>query len=424
MRELQVHLVFGPDEHHHVGTLVEDRHDVWFEFDSDFRLSGIEISPIRLPTRIAQLHSHTVKPGVPVPGVFNDARPDGWGLKLLHRAFQRRGRVASSVSPLDELAYLGAHTMGALTFEPCTGPSHDLSDAIELASLARHAQRVWDDRVEQVLPELVRASGASGGARPKALIGMPGTGETGFCYGEGELPAGWEAWLVKFPTSTDDSDVGRRELAWSRMAEAAGLDVPRARVLSLTGIGEAFAVRRFDRPGAGRRVHMLSAAGALDVDFRTAMADYEHLLKATSLICNGDQRQVLAMFRLAVFNVAAVNEDDHLKNFAWLMGADGRWRASPAFDLTYAPLPNGERWTTVAGVGRRVGREELLELASRVGIKPGAARQILSEVTDVTADVRRVLHDAGCVHPVSQAAAEAVLAATRRIQDGRALTSA
>jgi len=415
MRELRVHLAFGQNEHHQVGTLVEDRADVWFEFAPGFRTSGLEISPIRLPTRIAHLHRHTVKPGVPVPGVFNDARPDGWGLKLLHRAFQRRGRVASSVSALEELAYLGPHTMGALTFEPCTGPTHPLSDAIELAELARHAQRVWDDRVEDVLPELVRAAGPSGGARPKALIGMPAGDEAGFCYGEGELPSEWEAWLVKFPTSTDDAEVGRRELAWSTMAEAAGLQVPRARLLCLQGVGEAFAVRRFDRPGAGRRLHMLSAAGALDVDFRRAMADYEHLLKATSRICSGDQSQVLDMFRLAVFNVATVNEDDHLKNVAWLMAPDGSWRVSPAFDLTYAPRPDGERWTTVAGVGRRVGRRELLDLASSVGIKPAAAKRILSEVTAATADVGSTLVDGGCVNPVSKAAASAVEAATRRI---------
>jgi serine/threonine-protein kinase HipA len=78
--------------------------------------------------------------------------------------------------------------MGALVFEPCTGPSSDLDDAVELAALAAHAQAVWDDRIEAVLPQLVRAGGPSGGARPKALVGLRADGGAGFRYGEGELP--------------------------------------------------------------------------------------------------------------------------------------------------------------------------------------------------------------------------------------------
>lgn len=414
MRELRVWLRFSPTERHLVGTLAEDRDGAWFEYAGEFLGAGIEISPLRLPTTLAGLHHHAFKPGVPIPGVFNDARPDGWGLKLLHRAFQERGRPASSISALDELALLGENTMGALNFEPCTGPPHGLGEALELRELARHARRVWDDRVERVLPALIRAAGPSGGARPKALIGLPEGGGPGLCSGEGALPPGWGAWLVKFPTRTDDADVGRRELAWARMAAAAGVEVPEVRVLSLAELGDAFAVRRFDRGPGGQRLHRLSAAGALDVDFRTAMADYEHLLRATALMCR-DQRQVAALFRLAAFNVATVNEDDQLKNVAWLMDASGAWRLAPGFDLTYSPRPDGERWTTVAGVGRRVRREDLLRLADRVGLKPATARQALDDVVAAASTVRDALAEAGCTHPVSHAAADAVLAATARL---------
>ncbi|MBW2257594.1 MAG: type II toxin-antitoxin system HipA family toxin [Deltaproteobacteria bacterium] len=415
MRELRVLLRFSGADVRHVGTLAEDGHRVWFEFDPAFTGGRMEISPLRLPRSRSGLIEHRSTPGAPIPGVFNDARPEGWGLKLLHRAFQARGRPVSSVSPLEELAFLGPHTMGALVFEPCTGPSGELDDAVELAALAAHAQSVWDDRVQVVLPQLVRAGGPSGGARPKALVGLRGDGGPGFRYGEGELPDGWDAWLVKFPTSTDDADVGRREEAWMAMARGAGIDVPEFQVLSLDGVGDAFAVRRFDRLGGGHRLHMLSAAGAMDADFRTPAADYEHLLRATLRICDGDQSQVLAMFRLAAFNVATLNEDDHLKNFAWLVGPDGVWRVAPGFDLTYAPRPYGERWTTVAGAGSAVGREHLLTLAARVGIKPLAARRVLDEVTAATTEVRDHLGDAGCLGPVSEAAADAVERATSRV---------
>ncbi len=416
MRELRVVLRFSGADTREVGTLAEDGRRVWFEYEPAFAAGGLEISPLRLPLGRSGLIEHRVTPGAPIPGVFNDARPEGWGLKLLHRAFQAKGRAASSVSPVEELAFLGGHTMGALVFEPCTGPAGDLDDAVELAALAAHAQTVWDDRVQVVLPQLVRAGGPSGGARPKALVGLRADGAPGFRYGEGELPEGWESWLVKFPTSTDDVDVGRREAAWMAMARAAGIDVPAFRVLALEGVGDAFAVRRFDRPGEGHRLHMLSAAGALDADFRMPAADYEHLLRATLQLCGGDQAQALAMFRLAAFNVTALNEDDHLKNFAWLLGPMGDWRVAPGFDLTYAPRPYGERWTAVAGAGRSVGREHLLALAARVGIKPLVARRVLEEVTSATAAVHTHLGDAGCLGPVSQAAGEAVGQATARVR--------
>lgn len=415
MRELRVLLRFASDDVREVGTLAEDGQRVWFEYDSSFAMGSLEISPLRLPLANSRLMEHRIRPGVPLPGVFNDARPEGWGLKLLHRAFQARGRVASSVSPLEELAYLGHHTMGALVFEPCTGPSSDQGEEVELAALAEHAQAIWDDRVESVLPQLLRAGGPSGGARPKALIGLRADGGAGFRYGEGELPEGWDAWLVKFPTSTDDLDVCRREAAWMAMARHAGIDVPEFRVLALGGLADAFAVRRFDRPGGGRRLHMLSAAGALDADFRTPSADYEHLLRATSLLCGGDHSQILALFRLAVFNVATVNEDDHLKNLAWIVGPDGAWRLAPGFDLTYAPRPYGERSTTVAGAGRDVRRSHLLTLAEKVGIKPITTRRVLEEVTSVTGQVRAHLREAGCLGAVSEAAAVAVEQARERV---------
>lgn len=413
MRELRVLLRFSEQDVRPVGTLAEERRRVWFEYDVGFAGGRVEISPLRLPLSRAGLTEHRDKPGVPIPGVFNDARPDGWGLKLLHRAFQARGRPASSVSPLDELAFLGPHTMGALVFEPCTGPLGELDDAVELAALAEHAQAVWDDAVHEVLPSLLRAGGSSGGARPKALIGLRADGEPGVRHGEAELPDGWQAWLVKFPTSSDDLDVGRREAAWMAMAQAAGVEVPAFRTIALGGGKEAFAVQRFDRPGSGRRLHMLSAAGALDVDFRTAAADYEHLLRATQAICAGDQSQVLAMFRLAAFNVVSGNEDDHLKNFAWLLGPDGQWRLAPGFDLTWAPAPRGERATTVRGLGQAVRRSDLLALADGVGIKPVQARRVVEEVWAAGERVGEFLGGALCEGAVSEAAALAVAAGLR-----------
>ncbi len=84
MRELRVSLHL--DEPVFVGILAERDGQVYWEYDAEFQRSGRSISPYLLPPS-AGLHRHVAKPGVPLPGVFSDSRPDGWGLKLLHRSF-------------------------------------------------------------------------------------------------------------------------------------------------------------------------------------------------------------------------------------------------------------------------------------------------------------------------------------------------
>ena len=41
-------------------------------------------------------------------------------------------------------------------------------------------------------------------------------------------------------------------------------------------------------------------------------------------------------FRRLLFNVLAVNQDDHVKNLSFQMERAGKWRLAPAYDLTFA----------------------------------------------------------------------------------------
>ena len=412
-RELEVRLQLGAGEGRLVGTLVEEGRRVWFAWDRAY--DGPEISPYALPARPGSLVEHPRSPGRALPGVFDDARPDGWGLKLLHRAFQQRGRPARSVSALEELAFLGERTMGALTFHPPSHADAQVADAVELGALARHARQVYADEVTEVLPELVRAGGSPGGARPKALVGLRADDAPGVVLGEGRLGPDWRAWMVKFRAPHEDLEVARREQAWMRMAAAAGITVPETRVLDLGDGEEAFGVRRFDRTDDGRRLHMLSAAGALDVDFRAALVDASELLRLTSFVCSGDLRQVVATYRRIVFNVASVNEDDHLKNLAFLLDASGTWSLSPGYDLTWSPHPAGYRSTPVMDESQCVERAHLLELAEVAGLPSRTAHGVLEQVLDATGAVGDFLDEVGCTGAVSVEARTSVHSATARL---------
>ncbi len=194
----------------------------------------------------------------------------------------------------------------------------------------------------------------------------------------------------------------------------AGLEVAPFEVIELGDAGRAFATRRFDRPGRGR-VHMLSAAGALNVDFRRSFSDYHQLGRLCSLLCGGDMRLAAALARLAMFNVVTRNEDDHLKNLAWLYDGES-WTLSPAYDLTFAPQATGFRQTSVMDVAQGVTRGGLLELATRLGLSMRDAIAMLEQVLEAASGVEGVLDRRGCTGPVSQRAALEVRAEVQRLR--------
>jgi serine/threonine-protein kinase HipA len=134
----------------------------------------------------------------------------------------------------------------------------------------------------------------------------------------------------------------------------------------------AFGVHRFDRVDTGDgqevRAPLLSMAALLDADYRLPALDYETVLLATGRV-TGDYRETLKAFHRCVFNVLTHNRDDHAKNFAFRLNAEGRWKLSPAFDLNFSHGPGGQHSTSVAGEGARPGRRHLLQVARRGGVK-------------------------------------------------------
>ena len=78
-----------------------------------------------------------------------------------------------------------------------------------------------------MLPQLLRAGGSPGGARPKVLVGVSGEA---ILSGEDDLPPGYTHWIVKLHARQDAPDVGPAELAYSLMAREAGIAMPPTRL--------------------------------------------------------------------------------------------------------------------------------------------------------------------------------------------------
>jgi len=377
MKRLDVQFTRSPGDSLLVGALAEDHGRVYFEYSPQFLATGLDLSPFRLPFEPG-LFEHTDREFGPLPGLFDDSLPDGWGLLLMDRHFRKIGFDPARVSPLDRLAWLGTRTMGALTYHPPTDRGNIDDSIFDLHELARQSQEVLSGQAVDVLPQLLRAGGSPGGAQPKVLVGFnPVSGE--IRSGEDDLPEGFEHWIVKFAAKTDAADAGPVEYAYAHLAEAAGVDMPPTRIFETSEGERFFGIKRFDRQG-NRRLHVHTFGNLIQANFRIPSTDYGDLLKATSILTR-NHRDVLRAFRCMVFNVLAHNRDDHVKNFAFILDdTTGEWALTPAYDLVYAAGPGGEHTMTLAGEGRDPGRSHILRLAEQADVSIREAESIIGEV--------------------------------------------
>jgi serine/threonine-protein kinase HipA len=144
--------------------------------------------------------------------------------------------------------------------------------------------------------------------------------------------------------------------------------------------GRFFGARRFDRTDQGK-VHVVSAAGLVNADYRVPSLDYTSLMALTRRLTR-DTAEVEQVYRRMVFNVAIGNRDDHAKNFAFMMDPAGRWRLAPAYDLLPSPGFNGFHTTTVNGTGRP-GDEDLVAVGVRAGLRRRDAAGIVGQIRAV-----------------------------------------
>lgn len=351
-----------------VGAVAEDADGViTFEYDPDFAAGGLEISPLKLPLRLqgpvqfADLRRTDAFGGL--PGVLADALPDHFGNAIIAKYFADRGRPEAALSPVQKLLYIGHRAMGALEFEPALAlPARAAEqESLDLALLVDEARTLIEGPTDSALADIMRVGGSAGGARAKALVLRNRTSDrirSGFAVPE----RGDEPWIIKFDgvgefTAPDFTPrpYNRIEHAYSRLAQEAGVDMPETGLIEMPNGLAHFAVRRFDRVGE-RRVHMQSLGGVQHVDYNTPGAfSYEQYFRTVqSLVPPGAVYAAISeAFRRAVFNLAAVNQDDHVKNFAFLMDESGAWRLSPAFDLTFARGANYTRQHQMSFNGKR-----------------------------------------------------------------------
>ncbi len=343
-----------------VGELVAVNREIHFKYHIDFIDSGIELSPIKMALSNRVLTA-AATPFDGLFGVFNDALPDGWGRLLLDRKLTSKGISLGQVTQLDRLAYVGDQGMGALTYSPEYESTFDSEKALELDALAEEMSHILDGTPTDVIEELFDLGGSSGGARPKILVGY--NAETNYLiHGAKVLPAGYEHWIIKYPSASDPKDIANIEYAYYKMGLASGIEMSECKLFYGEKNRSYFGTKRFDRVG-NKRIHMHSASGIMHDNFRVSSMDYGNLMDCAFRLEN-DVHAYEKVLRLAAFNVFTHNRDDHSNNFSFLMEADGAWRFSPAYDLTFSMSSHGEHSTSVDGEGKNPQKKHLMSLAS------------------------------------------------------------
>jgi serine/threonine-protein kinase HipA len=380
-----------------------------FEYDRHFLTSGIEVAPLTLPLRSGPFDF----PALPrdtfkgLPGLLSDSLPDKFGNLLIDRWLAEQGRLPGSMNPVERLCYTGVRGMGALEFRPAKFQADRKSVPIEIERMATLASDILLQREElagqldghddaTALQEILKIGTSAGGARAKAVLAWnPVTGE--FRSGQVEAEKGFEYWLLKFDGIAENSDkeladpkgFGRLEYACHLAALEAGIDMMPCRLHEEGGRAH-FMTKRFDRTETGGKLHMLSLGAMRHFDFNQARAySYEQSIETMRLLDLGGEA-IEEQLRRAYFNIIIRNQDDHVKNIAYLMDRTGQWSLSPAFDVAYAHNPSGS-WTSehqMSLSGKTTGftMDDLLSFARFCDVKPSRAKAMIEKARTAVQD--------------------------------------
>ena len=387
-------------------SLEDNQEYAAFQYDSAFAQSGIEISPLMMPLS-DRIYTFPELPRVTfrgLPGLLADSLPDRFGNALIDAWLATQGRTADDFNAVERLCYTGSRGMGALEYAPQEGPrlrqakKINIDSLVQLASdvLTRHGQfsvNLADAHREEALKDILRVGTSAGGARAKAVIAWnPKTNE----IRSGQVTAGkeFEYWILKFDGVSGNKDkeledpkgYGVIEYAYYLMAKACGITMTECRLFE-ENERRHFMTKRFDRLPSGEKLHMQSLGALAHFDYNAAGAySYEQALLTIRQL-NLPVDAVEEQFRRMVFNVVGRNQDDHVKNIAFLMDKEGHWSLAPAFDMTYSYNPSGA-WTASHQMtlnGKRDGftLSDFRAAAKNANMKRGRAEAIVKEVVSV-----------------------------------------
>ena len=386
-----------------------------FEYDPEFVDMGIELAPLMMPAKVGviyrfpDLHPRSFHG---LPGLLSDSLPDKYGNRLIDVWLARTGRVAKDFNAVDRLCYVGVRGMGALEFEPSSDSSESESkelqvkDLVELASIAFASKESLDAKLgeegsDQGLLDILSVGASAGGARAKAVIAYNERTRT-VRSGQMNLPTGYEHWLIKFDGVkfsgdwgiADPAGYGLLEYSYYQMATKCDIDMMECRLLPDNG-RHHFMTRRFDRSKDGDKYFIQTLAALNHFDyFETGAYSYEQIILVMRQL-GMPMGMIEQQVQRTIFNLVACNQDDHVKNFAFIMDRQGKWSLTPAYDLCHAEGSDFTRTHQLSlnGEKKHFSMADLKHLEEYAGLPRNIHKRILEKTLDAFSGWERLAKD-------------------------------
>ena len=375
-----------------IGNLLLKDGIIYFEYDKNFKASGLEISPLKLPLSQNGVYTNNDERYFEgLAGVFHDTLPDKFGTKVIERYFESKNIPPHQLNVLQKLMFVGDKSIGAITYKPVLHKIEEKTDneLIELQNFYENAKKIISGDAIEVVDEMLNfmdSAASAGGARAKAIIGYNEDTKEIISGVKRDLKESFEHYLIKFDIANDDgasSDYTKLEYLYMSMAKEVGIDIPKIELLSHGNLAH-YLIKRFDRIN-GETLHLHSVAGLTHTNFNIPMHySYDELLRLTRYL-TGSQKAVNEQFQRMIFNLVGRNQDDHAKNFAFTMDKNGIWNLSPAYDITYS---NGAGYTknhqlSLNGKTNEFTLKDILGLAKKHSIKENVAKENLEQIVEV-----------------------------------------
>ena len=386
-----------------------------FQYDPAFVEFKVEPAPIMMPVdgrRIYRFPELQTRSFHGMPGLLADSLPDKYGQRLINIWLAQTGRRPEDFNAVDRLCYTGQRGMGALEFEPSRKPefgadkSLEIENLTELASMAFADKEALDARFteadgDNALLDILSVGTSAGGARAKAVIAFdPSTGNVR--SGQLDLPAGFEHWLIKFDGVefsgdwgvADPAGYGLLEYSYYLMAKQCGIDMMESRIFSESGRNH-FMTRRFDRDEEGGKKFIQTFAALTHYDYyESGQYSYEQLFMLMKQL-NMPMTSIEEQFRRVIFNVVGCNQDDHVKNFSFMMDRSGQWDITPAYDLCHSEGSDFTRLHQLSINGKTSGfnLKDIKHLADYAGLPQGRGNRVLEKTRAVFSEWQTVAAD-------------------------------
>jgi serine/threonine-protein kinase HipA len=380
-----------------IGTILLKDGRVYFEYDKEFKNSNLEISPLKLPLSLEGVYTNNDEHYFEgLAGVFHDSLPDKFGTKVIERYFESKNIPSYELNVVQKLMFVGDKSIGAISYKPSIHKldNHKQQELIELNSFYENAKKIISGDAIDVVDEMLTfmdSAASAGGARAKAIIGYNPNSKEIISGIKKELPSEFEHYLIKFDFLNDNQrsqDYTKLECLYMNMAKEAKIEVPNIELLEHGNLTH-YLIKRFDRVN-GKAKHLHSVAGLTHCNFNVPMHySYDELFRLTRYL-TGNQQDLYELYRRMVFNIIGRNQDDHAKNFAFLMDEKGTWSLSPAYDITYA---NGTGYTknhqlSLKGKVNDFTKNDLLEIAKLHSLKENLAKEIIEQTIDIFSTFR------------------------------------